>query len=126
MAFRFKQFTVNDERSTLKVGTDAVLLGSWAGHKDAENILDIGTGCGLLSLMLAQRFPGSGITATTSTTGPGGIYIGYREQRADNSLTRPPTLDDFSITEVGSGVDFVGWHVRVRIARHGWPASDRT
>jgi tRNA1Val (adenine37-N6)-methyltransferase len=63
MAFRFKQFSVIDEASALKVGTDAVILGAWAGSKEAEYILDVGTGCGLLPLMLAQRFQKSKITA---------------------------------------------------------------
>lgn len=46
----------------MKVGTDAVLLGSWAGNKDVKIALDIGTGCGLLPLMLAQRFGNAKIT----------------------------------------------------------------
>lgn len=40
----------------MKVGTDAVLLGAWAGNRDPNNILDIGTGSGIVSLMMAQRF----------------------------------------------------------------------
>ena len=63
MAFRFKQFTVNDERSSMKTGTDAVLLGAWAGSLIPATILDIGTGCGLIALMMAQRFKGAMITA---------------------------------------------------------------
>lgn len=53
--FFFKQFTVEDGRSTMKVGTDAVLLGVAANLENAENILEIGTGCGVISLILAQR-----------------------------------------------------------------------
>ena len=54
--FQFKQFSVAHDRSTHKVGTDAVLLGSWVGvqHTD-RHILDIGTGSGVIALMLAQR-----------------------------------------------------------------------
>src|SRR5688572_25791334 len=53
--FRFKQFTVSHARSTMKVGTDAVLLGAWVSVDQAQSILDIGTGNGTIALMLAQR-----------------------------------------------------------------------
>jgi tRNA1Val (adenine37-N6)-methyltransferase len=53
--FYFKQFKVEDSRSTMKVGTDAVLLGSVADVTEVANILEIGTGCGVISLMLAQQ-----------------------------------------------------------------------
>ena len=55
MAFRFKQFTIEDSGCTMPVGTDAMLLGAWALPGKAERILDIGTGCGILSLMMAQK-----------------------------------------------------------------------
>lgn len=53
--FHFKHFSLCHERSTMKVGTDAVLLGSWVEVKPTDWVLDIGTGCGILPLMLAQR-----------------------------------------------------------------------
>lgn len=54
--FRFKQFSVSDDRSSMKVGTDGVLLGAWVALNGGEqNILDIGTGSGLIALMMAQR-----------------------------------------------------------------------
>lgn len=61
--FRFKQFSVRHERSAMKVGTDGVLLGAWCRAVDPTRILDVGTGCGLIALMLAQRFPGSVVDA---------------------------------------------------------------
>jgi tRNA1Val (adenine37-N6)-methyltransferase len=53
--FIFKQFTINHEKSAFKVGTDGVLLGAYADITGAKRILDIGTGTGLIALMLAQR-----------------------------------------------------------------------
>ena len=55
MAFRFRQFIVEDDRSTMRVGTDAMLLGAWADPGNARKILDLGTGCGVLALMMAQK-----------------------------------------------------------------------
>lgn len=53
--FRFKQFTVNDSHTPMKVGTDAVLLGAWTDLAGASLLIDAGAGSGLIALMLAQR-----------------------------------------------------------------------
>ncbi|MGC9373947.1 MAG: tRNA1(Val) (adenine(37)-N6)-methyltransferase [Bacteroidales bacterium] len=53
--FKFKQFTVYQDQCAMKVGTDGVLLGAWANVENADRILDIGTGTGLIALMMAQR-----------------------------------------------------------------------
>ena len=55
--FQFKQFTVHHNRCAMKVGTDGVLLGAWTNIENARRIIDIGTGTGLIALMLAQRCP---------------------------------------------------------------------
>lgn len=60
--FRFRKFNVQHGRSSMRVGTDAVLLGAWAEvqqlHALAQaSVLDIGCGCGVISLMIAQRCP---------------------------------------------------------------------
>lgn len=53
--FQFKHFGINDSECAMKIGTDGVLLGAWADVKLSHNILDIGSGSGLISLMLAQK-----------------------------------------------------------------------
>lgn len=56
MSFRFKQFTIEQDRTAMKVGTDGVLLGAWTSlERNPQSILDIGAGTGLIALMLAQR-----------------------------------------------------------------------
>lgn len=65
--FRFKQFSVRNTDSALKVGTDAVLLGSlMTVHPGERRLLDIGTGTGVVALMAAQRLAGSTIDATAA------------------------------------------------------------
>ena len=53
--FHFKHFSLSHVKSTMKVGTDAVLLGAWVSVTSSDWALDIGTGCGVLPLMLAQK-----------------------------------------------------------------------
>ncbi len=54
-SFAFKQFKINQDKCAMKVGTDAVLLGAWVNTANAKHILDIGTGTGIIALMLAQK-----------------------------------------------------------------------
>ena len=53
--FRFKQFAVKNDLTAMKVGTDGVLLGAWCPVDGARHALDVGTGCGVIALMIAQR-----------------------------------------------------------------------
>lgn len=53
--FCFKHFRIEQSRCAMKVGTDGVLLGAWAAVESAKSCLDIGTGTGVLALMVAQR-----------------------------------------------------------------------
>lgn len=53
--FQFKQFKIIQEHAAMKVGTDGVLLGAWANSDNVTQILDVGTGTGLIALMMAQR-----------------------------------------------------------------------
>ena len=54
--FKFKQFSINQDKCAMKIGTDGVLLGSWASvYENTYSILDIGAGTGVIALMLAQR-----------------------------------------------------------------------
>ncbi len=57
--FTFRQFEIHQDRCAMKVGTDGVLLGAWA--EGGKRVLDIGSGTGLVSLMMAQRFPGASV-----------------------------------------------------------------
>ena len=79
--FQFKQFTIKQDRSGFKVGTDGVLLGAWADISGSDTVLDIGTGTGLLALMLAQRSDAK-ITAIE-------IDLASFEQAGENILDSP-------------------------------------
>lgn len=89
MPFQFKQFSVSDDQSTMKVGTDAVLLGAWVDIGHAKSILDIGTGCGVIALMLAQRAPGALVNAVE-------IDPSSAKQAAGNFEASPWNIDVYN------------------------------
>lgn len=78
--FLFRQFFVGQQRCAMKVGTDGVLLGAWA--EGGQHILDIGTGTGVIALMMAQRFPSADIDAIE-------VDDDAAEQAADNVEQSP-------------------------------------
>ncbi|MFZ6052418.1 tRNA1(Val) (adenine(37)-N6)-methyltransferase [Halocola ammonii] len=61
--FRFKQFDLDQSDCGMKISTDGIVFGSWVNATGCAKILDVGAGSGLLSLMLAQRFPEAHIDA---------------------------------------------------------------
>ena len=76
-SFAFKQFTIQQDQCAMKVGTDAVLLGAWAEAREGC-LLDVGTGTGVIALMLAQRTAGSriyGIEIDTAAAAQAGRNI---------------------------------------------------
>lgn len=80
--FRFKKFECAHESSSMKIGVDAVLLGAWTDLSDVETILDVGTGCGVISLMCAQRNGSCRITAID-------IHSGSVSEASRNFINSP-------------------------------------
>lgn len=94
--FRFQQFTVWHDKCAMKVGTDGVLLGAWAPLPKHNNVraLDIGTGSGLIALMLAQRLAQAGKTFQVQ-----GIDINYpAAQQAIQNFHLSPWSDHLTCT----------------------------
>ena len=95
--FHFKQFSVEQDRCTMKVGTDAVLLGAWAHAAAPKKILDIGAGTGVISIMLAQRFPQASVT---------GVEIDQSShQQASENMAAAPWADRLEV-QFGAIQDF--------------------
>lgn len=61
--FYFKKFKVRNSQAALKVNTDGVLLGAWVKLKNSDKVLEVGTGSGVIALMLNQRFKETSITS---------------------------------------------------------------
>ena len=108
--FQFKQFCVHHDRCSMKVGTDGVLLGCWAfacdlPHSAQGPILDIGTGSGLIALMLAQRFPNASITGID-------IDLPSVEQAREN-VAQSPFRNSMEILHIDLETYEVGGYQRI-------------
>lgn len=87
--FQFRQFLVRQDCCAMKVGTDGTLLGAWA--RGGQRALDIGTGTGLIALMMAQRFPDAAVT---------GVDIdGQAVAQALENVAASPFADRITIIE---------------------------
>lgn len=92
--FNFKKFSVNDALCAMKVGTDGVLIGAWADVEGAKHILDIGTGSGLIALMVAQRNEEAMVEAIDIDEGA--------VAQAQRNLDASPWSDRISIYQAGA------------------------
>lgn len=89
--FKFKQFEIDDSLSAMKIGTDGVLLGAWASVEGCRRFLDVGTGTGLIALMMAQRCAEAHVTAID--------------------------IDALAAKEAQYNVDKSTWHSRITVLR---------
>lgn len=113
---RFHQFSITDDRCAMKVGTDALLLGAWAGrHWESQmplRVLEIGAGSGIVSLMLAQRFPNAQFV---------GIEIEENAaQQAYENVQSSPFRDRIEIIQA----DFLKWACGVEATHWDWVVSN--
>lgn len=106
--FHFQQFSLHHHRSTMKVGTDAVLLGIWTELKGVTDVLDIGTGCGIIPLLLAARSAKIKVDAVE-------LDLGSFEESSENFMQSPfagrlqvfhADINDF-VPEVGRKYDLI-------------------
>lgn len=107
--FRFKQFNVDQSNCAMKINTDGVLLGALAAHNDPCAILDIGTGTGVIALMLAQRFPNATIDAVEIDVTAAGTAAGNFKNSpfADRLTCYPLSFDDYCSEYVGKKYDLI-------------------
>lgn len=101
--FRFKQFDVYQDRTAMKVGTDGVLLGAWANLETGNKILDIGTGTGLIALMLAQRFTQATISAVELDDA---AYYQAQENFSNSKFSNRLKITKSAIQDFNSDIQF--------------------
>ena len=104
--FRFQQFSIQQSKDVFRVGTDGVLLGAMCNVKNAKKILEIGTGTGLISLMLAQR----NVSAKISTIDINENAVKLASENFRNSIFNENLkveLKDFKNFETNENFDLV-------------------
>lgn len=85
--FNFKQFTIQQSNAAMKVGTDGVLLGSWASVENVSSALDVGTGTGIVALMLAQRSSAKIEAVEIEETACADALLNFRNSPWENRLS---------------------------------------
>ncbi len=104
--FRFKQFEVLNDRTAMKVGTDGVLLGAWCPVEGMTRVLDVGTGCGVITLMVAQRNNGALIESIDVDEGAiDEAKLNFAASPWSERLTA--RLQDFNVLEVEECYDLI-------------------
>jgi tRNA1Val (adenine37-N6)-methyltransferase len=107
--FHFKQFSIQQDKTAMKVGTDGVLLGAWANLDfNPNSILDIGAGTGLIALMMAQRSDAETIDAIELNDAAYEQTVGNFENSdwADRLFCYHASLDEFTY-EIDEKYDFI-------------------
>lgn len=100
--FRFKEFLIQQDRCAFKVGTDGVMLGAYATVTGSKNILDIGTGTGLISLMLAQR----SIAEITAIEPDKNSYSQAKENFQKSKWSNRIRIENTSLQEFSGNLQF--------------------
>lgn len=127
--FRFKQFEVDQSNCAMKINTDGVLLGAMALYENPKRILDIGTGTGVIALMLAQRFPKAQVFAVeideqaSATAGRNFENSVFSERLTSNNISieqfNSPEKFDLIVTNPPFFVnDYKNAEPKKEIARH--------
>jgi tRNA1Val (adenine37-N6)-methyltransferase len=105
-AFRFKRFTLNHDKSTMKIGTDAVLLAAFADAAAETSVLDIGCGCGVVAFCVAQQLVLQGLSPEVYGIDPDADSIAEAQANAaafpllpaDHFHFIPEKIQEFSVT----------------------------
>lgn len=109
IVFRFKQFLVDQADCAMKINTDGVLLGATASAENPKTILDIGTGTGVIALMLAQRFPDAQIDAVEiDISSAKTAKLNFKNSPfADRLTLHPNSIEDFWLQKKHQQYDLI-------------------